>query len=184
MRSSAPGRFIERPSGVTLRVQPARSAADIEEALALIRDYAASLPVDLAFQGFDAELAELPGKYAPPQGELLLARGGDDAALGCVALRPLESSGICEMKRLYVRPGARGLGAGRALLAAIIAAAEQRGYAEMRLDSLPTMSEAMALYRRFGFVEIPAYCYNPVPGTIYLAKRLSCESVAPAPSPD
>jgi len=184
MRSSAPGRFIKRRSSVLLRLEPALSAADIAEAAALFRDYAAGLSVDLAFQGFDAELAELPGKYAPPGGELLLARNATGAALGCVAHRPLESRGVCEMKRLYVRPEARGLGVGRALVAAIIVAAEQRGYAEMRLDSLPTMTEAIALYRCFGFVEIPAYCYNPVPGTIYLAKRLSCESAARAPSPD
>jgi ribosomal protein S18 acetylase RimI-like enzyme len=76
------------------------------------------------------------------------------------------------MKRLYVRPAGRGLGVGQALVAAVIAAAEARGYAEMRLDSMPTMTKAIELYRRFGFVEIPAYCYNPVPGTIYLAKRL------------
>ena len=161
-----------------LRLQPARSPADIREAAGLFRDYAASLPVGLEFQGFDAELVELPGKYAPPGGELLLARGGDGAALGCVALRPLESAGVCEMKRLYVRPEARGLGLGRALVAAIIATAEQRGYAEMRLDSLPSMIGAMAVYRRFGFVAIPAYCYNPVPGTVYLAKRLSARDRA------
>ncbi len=174
--------MLGQDSGI--RVSVVRSPADTREVAALFRDYAASLPVDLGFQGFDAELVDLPGKYAPPEGELLLARSGDGAALGCVALRSLESAGVCEMKRLYVRPEARGLGVGRALVAAIIAAAEQRGYAEMRLDSLPTMTEATALYRRCGFVEIPAYCYNPVPGTVYLAKRLSCESAARAPSPD
>lgn len=158
---------------MSLRLLPVRTPADIREAAALFREYAASLPVDLGFQGFDAELAGLPGRFAPPEGELLLALGDETAVLGCVALRPLEIPAVCEMKRLYVRPRARGLGAGRALVAAIIAAAEQRGYAEMRLDSLPTMTEAMALYRRFGFVEIPAYCYNPMPGTTYLAKRLA-----------
>jgi ribosomal protein S18 acetylase RimI-like enzyme len=153
-------------------LHPARSTADIAQAAALFRDYADALDVDLCFQGFDEELATLPGKYAPPAGELLLTLGPDRAALGCVALRPLDEPGMCEMKRLYVRDAARGLGVGRALVAAIIAAAEARGYAEMRLDSLPSMTAALALYRRFGFAEIPAYCFNPVPGTLYLARRL------------
>jgi ribosomal protein S18 acetylase RimI-like enzyme len=154
------------------RLHPARSAADIAQAASLFRDYADALDVDLCFQGFDEELATLPGKYAPPAGELLLAQGEDGAALGCVALRPLDEAGICEMKRLYMRDAARGRGLGQALVAAIITAAEARGYAEMRLDSLPSMTAALALYRRFGFAEIPAYCFNPVPGTLYLARRL------------
>lgn len=154
------------------RIHPARSAADFAQAKALFRDYADALDVDLCFQGFDEELATLPGKYAPPAGELLLARGHDGAALGCVALRPLDEPGICEMKRLYVRDAARGQGLGQALIAAIIAAAEARGYSEMRLDSLPSMTAAVALYRRFGFAEIPAYCFNPVASTLYLARRL------------
>ena len=154
-------------------LHPARSAADIAEAAALFRDYAAALDVDLCFQGFDEELATLPGKYAPPKGELLLALAPDGIALGCVALRPLDAPGLCEMKRLYVEDAARGLGVGRALVAAIIAAAEARGYAEMRLDSLPSMHAALALYRRFGFTAIDAYCFNPVPGTLYLARRLA-----------
>ena len=161
---------------LAFRLHPARSAADLAEAAALFREYAASLAVDLGFQGFDAELAALPGKYAPPEGELLLAVGGGPAALGCVALRPLEGDGLCEMKRLYVRPAGRGRGVGRALVAAILAAAEARGYAEMRLDSLQSMTEATALYRRFGFVEIPAYSFNPVPGTHNLAKTLPVTS--------
>jgi len=154
-------------------LHPARSAADIAAAAALFRDYAQGLDVDLCFQDFAAELAGLPGQYVPPHGELLLARAADGVALGCVALRPLGEDGVCEMKRLYVRPEARGEGAGGALVAAVIAAAAARGYREMRLDSLPTMHEAIALYRRFGFADIPAYCFNPVPGTIYLAKRLA-----------
>jgi ribosomal protein S18 acetylase RimI-like enzyme len=153
-------------------LHPARSAADIARAAALFRAYADALDVDLRFQGFDEELATLPGKYAPPEGELLLALAPDDSALGCVALRPLDGRGLCEMKRLYVEDRARGLGVGRALVAAIIAAAEARGYAELRLDSLPSMHAALALYRRFGFSPIEAYCFNPVPGTVYLARRL------------
>ena len=157
-------------TGFALR--PARSAADIAAAAVLFRAYADGLGVDLEFQGFSAELAGLPGGYAPPRGELLLACADDGIALGCVALRPLDEDGICEMKRLYVRPETRGLGLGEALVVAIIAAAEVLGYREMRLDSLPSMSAAMALYRRLGFFEIPAYRYNPVPGTVYLARRL------------
>src|SRR5690348_5871125 len=157
----------------SFRLHPARSAADIAGAAALFRAYADALDVDLCFQGFDEELATLPGKYAPPKGELLLALAPDGAALGCVALRPLDEPGLCEMKRLYVADAARGLGLGRALIAAIIAAAEARGYVEMRLASLPSMHAALALYRRFGFGPIEAYCFNPVPGTIYLARRLA-----------
>ena len=141
----------------------------------LFRDYADGLGVDLGFQGFAEELATLPGEYAPPAGELLLARAPDGAALGCVGLRPLEGAGLCEMKRLYVRPAGRGLGLGKALVAAIIAAAEARGYREMKLDTLPMMAAALALYRGFGFVEVAAYYGNPVPGTRYLSKRLPPE---------
>lgn len=157
----------------SFRLHPAGSAADIADAARLFRDYADGLGVDLSFQGFAEELAGLPGKYAPPAGELLLARGDEGAALGCVALRPLEEPGICEMKRLYVRPAGRRLGIGAALVAAIIAAAKARLYGEMRLDTLPAVAEARALYRRFGFTEIAAYCHNPVPGTLWLGKRLA-----------
>jgi ribosomal protein S18 acetylase RimI-like enzyme len=155
------------------RLAPARSAADVAQSASLFRAYAAALDVDLCFQGFDEELATLPGKYAPPEGELLLALAPDGRALGCVALRALDAPGLCEMKRLYVEDKARGLGVGRALVAAIIAAAEARGYAEMRLDSLPSMHAALALYRSVGFGPTAAYCFNPVPGTVYLARRLA-----------
>lgn len=167
-----------------LDIEPARSPADIAAAAALFANCAAGLGVDLSFQGFAAELAGLPGAYAPPAGELLLARGAEGTALGCVALRSLDADHICEMKRLYVRPAGRSRGVGRRLVAAIIAAAEQRRYAEMRLDSLPGMTEAIALYRRFGFAEIPAYCYNPVAGTLYLARPLSFASAARGPAAD
>jgi ribosomal protein S18 acetylase RimI-like enzyme len=167
-------------------IEAAHSPADITAAAALFADYAAGLGVDLSFQGFAAELAGLPGAYAPPGGELLLARGAAGTVLGCVALRSLAGNDLCEMKRLYVRPAGRRFGVGRRLVAAIIAVAEQRGYAEMRLDSLPGMVEAIALYRRCGFAEIPAYCYNPVPGTLYLARPLglSSASAARGPAPD
>jgi ribosomal protein S18 acetylase RimI-like enzyme len=155
------------------RLAPVRHAEEIAAAAALFREYADWLGIDLSFQGFEAELASLPGKYAPPTGELMLACASVGGALGCVAVRPLDGLTICEMKRLYVRPAARGLGIGAALVGAIITSAEELGYAEMRLDTLPTMPEAFALYERFGFLQIPAYYHNPVPGTVYFGKRLS-----------
>src|SRR5258708_1815680 len=162
-------------------IAAARSPADIVAVAALFSDYAARLGVDLSFQGFATELAGLPGAYGPPGGELLLARDGQGTTLGCVALRPIAGDRLCEMKRLYVRPAGRGLGLGRRLVAAIVAAAEQRGYVEMRLDSLPGMVEAMTLYRRFGFTEIPAYCYNPIPRTLYFARPLGPSTRRPPP---
>jgi ribosomal protein S18 acetylase RimI-like enzyme len=155
------------------RLAPVRQAEEIAAAAALFREYADWLGIDLSFQGFEAELASLPGRYAPPTGELMLACAPAGDALGCVAVRPLDGLTICEMKRLYVRPAARGLGIGAALVSAIITSAEELGYAEMRLDTLPTMPEAFALYERFGFLQIPAYYHNPVPGTVYFGKRLS-----------
>ncbi|HWF97232.1 MAG TPA: GNAT family N-acetyltransferase, partial [Xanthobacteraceae bacterium] len=139
------------------RLAPVRHADQIAAAATLFREYADWLGIDLSFQGFEAELASLPGKYVPPTGELMLACAPAGDALGCVAVRPLDGPAICEMKRLYVRPVARGLGIGAALVGAIIKSAEELGYAEMRLDTLPTMPEAFALYERFGFVRIPAY---------------------------
>jgi GNAT superfamily N-acetyltransferase len=139
-----------------------------EEHLPAVRapfeEYAAGVGVDLGFQGFDRELAELPGEYAPPAGRLLLALAPEPA--GCVALRPYEP-GVCEMKRLFVRPAYRSTGLGRRLAEAIIAAGREAGYDRMRLDTLPTMQSARALYCSLGFVEIDAYRFNPVHGTTY-----------------
>ena len=155
-----------------IEILPAGGAADLEAAAELFQAYAASLPIDLAYQGFKDELAALPGKYAPPGGALLLARSGDGREIGCVAMRPLADDGICEMKRLYVLPEARGLGAGGSLIAAIVAIAREAGYSEMRLDTLPTMQAALAMYRRANFQPIPAYYPTPVAGTIFLGLRL------------
>ena len=149
---------------------PALAPDEIEEARALFREYEASLGIDLCFQNFEAELANLPGAYAPPSGALLLARCEGQTA-GCVALRRLEE-GVCEMKRLYLRPAFRGRGNGRALAEAVIAEARRIGYGRMRLDTLPSMTRAIPLYRSLGFYDIPAYTLNPVEGALFLEKRL------------
>jgi ribosomal protein S18 acetylase RimI-like enzyme len=132
----------------------------------LFREYADFLGIDLCFQGFEQELAELPGAYAPPDGRLLLAIA-EGSPVGCVALRKLEDD-ICEMKRLYLQPGLRGQGIGRRLTDAIIQDARGIGYEKMRLDSLASLQEATALYRSLGFVEIPPYRFNPLSGAVFM----------------
>ncbi|MBW8745522.1 MAG: GNAT family N-acetyltransferase [Sphingomonas sp.] len=153
-------------------ILPVKGGADLQDIADLFRAYAASLPVDLGYQGFEAELAGLPGKYAPPTGALLIARAPSGEAIGCVAMRPMQGDGLCEMKRLYVSPVARGLGLGPDLIRAIIGEARAAGYRRMRLDTLPTMQAALALYARAGFTTIGAYYPTPVEGTIFLELRL------------
>jgi putative acetyltransferase len=143
---------------------------DIDLARELFREYATSLGLDLEFQGFSEELATLPGAYAPPRGRLLLAWEEGEAA-GCVALRPIEP-GICEMKRLYVRPAYRGAGLGRRLAERIVREAREAGYGRMRLDTLPAMAGAQALYQALGFRSIPPYRANPIDGAVFLELTL------------
>ena len=150
-----------------------RSPEDLAATKALFEIYAVSLGVNLSYQNFVAEMAAMPGKYAPPKGELLLARGKDGAAIGCVGLRPLANDGICEMKRLYVAPEGRGLGLGNALAEAIVREARRIGYREMRLDTLPSLVAAIALYERMGFAAIPAYYDTPIAGTLFFSLPLS-----------
>lgn len=157
---------------LSFRINTVRSAEDTATASALFRAYAEALGIDLSFQDFEGELASLPGKYAPPKGELLLARSTGGEPLGCVAMRPMSEDGCCEMKRLYVAPAARGSGLGLALIKAIVAAAHRAGYREMRLDTLPTMATALSLYERQGFVRIAPYYDTPIAGTVFMAKRL------------
>jgi len=147
------------------------TAPELTAAKELIEEYARSLSVDLAFQGFAEEIAQFPGSYAPPDGTLFLAYSGR-APAGVVALRR-HSATVCEMKRLYVRPEYRGSGIGRILSEKVIRAAAERGYEKMRLDTLPTMDAAIGLYHALGFREIPAYRFNPVAGAHYMELDLT-----------
>ena len=152
-----------------IALRPA-SAVQLDVARGLFTEYAGGLGVDLCFQDFDRELAGLPGDYAPPDGRLLLAWDAEQA-VGCGALRRLEA-GVCEMKRLYVRKAARGGGLGRRMAEALIEEARTIGYGRMRLDTLPSMGEAIQLYRSLGFTPIPPYRANPVPGALFLELAL------------
>jgi putative acetyltransferase len=149
----------------------AKTPEDLAQARRLFRAYADWLGVDLCFQGFERELAELPGCYAPPAGRLLIARVGGDV-VGCVGLRPLEP-GVCEMKRLWVEPGFAGRGIGRALAERIIDVARSLGYRRMRLDTIPErMPAAQHVYAALGFREIPPYYHNPLAGVVMLELSL------------
>jgi ribosomal protein S18 acetylase RimI-like enzyme len=150
------------------------SEADYAAARVLFREYASSLKVDLCFQNFELELANLPGDYSHPRGALLAARGGEQL-VGCCALRPLDNvdyPNACEMKRLYVRRDVRGKGLGRLLAQAILDAARQASYSHVLLDTLTEMEAARALYEDLGFIEIPPYYFNPLEGAHYLMVKL------------
>jgi putative acetyltransferase len=162
-----------------LRIITTDTQAHLETIRELFREYADAIEIDLCFQGFAEELAGLPGKYAPPAGRLLLALAGDQAA-GCVALRPLDE-GVCELKRLYVRPAFRRCGAGRLLVRAIIAAAQAAGYGQIRLDTLATMKEAIALYETMGFDRTQPYCENPSPHAVFMELDLAPKISGQAP---
>ncbi len=149
----------------------ARTPGDIEQARELFREYSAWVEIDLCFQNFEKELAELPGHYVPPDGRLLLASHNGQLA-GCVAMRKI-GEGVCEMKRLFVRDAFRGQGIGRNLIESVIRTAREIGYERMRLDTLPPkMNDAIALYRSFGFKEIEPYYENPVPGAKFMELSL------------
>ncbi len=153
-----------------LRIVQALTADDVTTVRTLLLEYQKLLGIDLSFQDFEAEVNGLPGPYAPPGGRLLLATH-DGVVVGCVALRAAAPS-QSEMKRLYVRPAARGLGVGRALVSQVLSEARAIGYSEIVLDTLPSMVEAQRLYEQLGFHDVPAYRPNPVVGTRYLAKSL------------
>lgn len=153
-----------------LRILEIKTKGDLFEVRNLFEEYADSLGIDLDFQGFDEELAELPGEYGSPDGCLLLALWQGQVA-GCVALRQF-SPGICEMKRLYTKPQFRGLGIGRALCEEVIGWARRLGYERMRLDTLPSMEEAKGLYGSLGFREIEPYRFNPVEGASFMELTL------------
>jgi ribosomal protein S18 acetylase RimI-like enzyme len=148
-----------------------KTKRDIERIKQLFLEYVDTLGFDLHFQNFKQELRNLPGAYASPEGCMMLALD-DDEAVGCVALRPL-SAGICEMKRLYVKPRCRGKKIGKMLANAIVAEALRCGYERMRLDTVPSMKEARRLYESMGFKQTPAYRHNPVPGALYFELELN-----------
>lgn len=170
-------------SSANAGLREAATSDDIALARALFVEYARWLAVDLCFQGFDRELATLPGAYAPPRGRLLLA-GPAGEAFGCIALRPLDATRACggagpgsqpdvgEVKRLYVRPAQRGAGWGRRLAVALIGQARAIGYAELKLDTLDWMADARRLYAQLGFRECAPYYDNPLPGVVYMALAL------------
>jgi len=156
-------------------IRDTAGASDMDAVRELFREYQDAIGVDLCFQGFEEELAGLPGLYARPRGCLLLAEDGNDIA-AVAGLRPLDSepgkAPRSEMKRLYVRPPWRGTGLGRALAVAVVAAAREAGYGTIRLDTLDFMDAARTLYRSLGFVEIPAYYDNPMDRVLYMERTL------------
>jgi ribosomal protein S18 acetylase RimI-like enzyme len=173
------------PLSPPFTIHPVRTPPDLTAVTALFETYASSLPISLSFQHFSTEKSTLPGKYAPPHGDLFLARSTHTSQpIGCVAFRPLplpsplsppqssDTTHCCEMKRLYVSPSARGLGLGKALVATVLRSAAESGYAEIRLDTLPSMRDAERLYRGVGFGDVGAYYDTPVEGTVFLGRGL------------
>jgi GNAT superfamily N-acetyltransferase len=163
----------------SLTLVAAEDDATLAEARALFREYQRALGVDLCFQGFDAELASLPGAYAPPRGRLYVGRVAGEAAC-CVALRPHDAV-TAEMKRLYVRDAFRGRGFGKALAERVIADARGIGYAALVLDTLPGMASAQAMYAALGFRDVAPYTFNPIAGTRFM--RLALGAPAPRANP-
>jgi len=158
------------PAAADVRLVYVDSGELVEQARTLFGEYEAAIGIDLCFQGFERELATLPRPYAPPDGRLILALRGAEIA-GCVALRNLGDH-VAELKRLYVRPPLRGRGIGTHLVRTILADARTIGYRTVRLDTLPAMTEAIALYRVLGFREIAPYTENPVPGALFMELAL------------
>jgi ribosomal protein S18 acetylase RimI-like enzyme len=160
------------PASSRLAIVSAHFPGDAGIVRALFAEYIDSLGIDLSFQDAAAELAGLPGRYTPPGGAVLLARDAAGQVQGCVALRPWTVQGTCEIKRLYVRPAARGQALGRRLAEAVIELARQAGYTRVLLDTLATMHAARRLYAELGFQPVASYYDNPLPGTAYMALDL------------
>ena len=159
-------------SSNSFTVSAARSVPELTATAALFRAYAKALNIDLAPQGFAKEVEALPGVYGPPHGEIILAKRGDHV-LGCIALKPLEPPHSAEIKRLFVREQVRGIGVGKALVEAAVETARRLGYREVKLDTLPQMQSAIALYRAMGCETIPPYGSHPYPGLMCLGKKLA-----------
>lgn len=160
----------------SFHITAVRTPEDLAATISLFTSYVAWLDLDLSFQGLDAEMASMPGKYAPPTGELFLARDtASGEAIGCIGLRPLPGLGdgeICETKRLYVAPEGRGRGVAKALAIEVLRTAETLGYNDMRLDTLPRMAAARALYESVGFKVVPRYYETPLEGTIFMGRKI------------
>lgn len=159
----------------SISVTPVETDAELSAVKSLFRAYVDWLGIDLTYQGFEEELAGMPGKYAPPKGALFVAKDADGSILGCVGLRPFDDDGRCEMKRLYVVPEGRGKGVGAALVARVLEAAVAAGYRQMLLDTLPTMTGAVKLYTAAGFEQIPAYYDTPIEETVFFRKLLQAD---------
>lgn len=168
--------YIELVTNMTdqrsINIIRARSIEDLEAAAVLFAEYGKSLDLDLAFQDFETEVKALPGKYASPGGDILLARDANGNVIGCVALRPLTPLVCCEMKRLYILPTGRGMGIGKKLVNAVVEIAGSLGYQEIKLDTLPSMGNAISLYTRSGFVPTAPYYDTPLSGTVFLVRQL------------